>query len=59
VSIKLTVNGAAREPDIDPDMQLLWAIRDHVELTGTKFAAAWRYAVPAPCTSMAGRHARA
>jgi len=37
MSIKLTVNGASRELDIDPAMPLLWAIRDHLQLTGTKF----------------------
>jgi isoquinoline 1-oxidoreductase alpha subunit len=37
MSIKLNVNGTARELDIDPDMPLLWAIRDHLQLTGTKF----------------------
>jgi isoquinoline 1-oxidoreductase subunit alpha len=37
MSIKLTVNGADRELDVDPDMPLLWAIRDHLELAGTKF----------------------
>ena len=37
MSIKLTVNGEARELDVDPDMPLLWAIRDHLQLTGTKF----------------------
>ena len=37
MSVKLTVNGAARELDIDPEMPLLWAIRDHLQLTGTKF----------------------
>src|SRR3979411_560970 len=37
MSIKLIVNGATRELDIDPDMPLLWAIRDHLQLTGTKF----------------------
>ena len=37
MSIKLTVNGASRELDVDPDMPLLWAIRDHLELAGTKF----------------------
>ena len=37
MSIKLTVNGETRELDIDPDMPLLWAIRDHLQLTGTKF----------------------
>ena len=35
--IKVTVNGEARELDVDPDMPLLWAIRDHLKLTGTKF----------------------
>jgi isoquinoline 1-oxidoreductase subunit alpha len=37
MAITLTVNGAARELDIDPQMPLLWAIRDHLQLTGTKF----------------------
>jgi aerobic-type carbon monoxide dehydrogenase small subunit (CoxS/CutS family) len=37
MSIKLTVNGAARELDVPPDMPLLWALRDHLQLTGTKF----------------------
>ena len=37
MSIKLTVNGESRELDVDPDMPLLWAIRDHLELSGTKF----------------------
>jgi isoquinoline 1-oxidoreductase alpha subunit len=35
--IKLSVNGETRELDIDPEMPLLWAIRDHLQLTGTKF----------------------
>ena len=33
----LMINGARHELDIDPDMPLLWAIRDHVQLTGTKY----------------------
>jgi isoquinoline 1-oxidoreductase subunit alpha len=37
MSVKLTVNGESRELDIDPAMPLLWAIRDHLQLTGTKF----------------------
>jgi len=37
MSIKLSVNGATRELDIDPQMPLLWALRDHLQLTGTKF----------------------
>ena len=35
--IKVTVNGEARELDVAPDRPLLWAIRDHLKLTGTKF----------------------
>ncbi|MBL8671609.1 MAG: (2Fe-2S)-binding protein [Alphaproteobacteria bacterium] len=34
---KLTLNGRAVTLDVDPDMPLLWAIRDHANLTGTKF----------------------
>ena len=37
MSVKLTVNGADHELDIDPEMPLLWAIRDHLQLSGTKF----------------------
>jgi isoquinoline 1-oxidoreductase subunit alpha len=37
MAIKLTVNGETRELDLDPDMPLLWAIRDHLALPGTKF----------------------
>ncbi|HEY6547753.1 MAG TPA: (2Fe-2S)-binding protein [Vicinamibacteria bacterium] len=35
--IKLNVNGAEREVDADPNMPLLWALRDVLGLTGTKF----------------------
>jgi len=35
--IKLTVNNQSHELDIDPNMPLLWALRDHLQLTGTKF----------------------
>ncbi len=35
--IKLTVNNKSYEVDASPDMPLLWAIRDLVGLTGTKF----------------------
>ena len=33
----LTVNGAARQYDGDPDMPLLWYLRDQLQMTGTKF----------------------
>ena len=35
--ITLTVNGQVRTLDVDPDTPLLWAIRDTLGLTGTKF----------------------
>ncbi len=35
--ITITVNGRRHELDIDPDMPLLWALRDSLGLTGTKF----------------------
>jgi isoquinoline 1-oxidoreductase alpha subunit len=31
------VNGTARQLDADPDMPLLWALRDLLDLTGTKY----------------------
>lgn len=37
-SITLKVNGESKQVDVDPDMPLLWAIRDHLGLTGTKFS---------------------
>jgi isoquinoline 1-oxidoreductase subunit alpha len=35
--IPLTVNDKAVELDAEPDTPLLWALRDHLGLTGTKF----------------------
>jgi isoquinoline 1-oxidoreductase subunit alpha len=35
--IKLTVNGVARQFDGDPEMPLLWYLRDLLQLTGTKY----------------------
>ena len=35
--IELKVNGKAHQLDADPDMPLLWAIRDLVGLSGTKY----------------------
>ena len=34
---ELTVNGVVRRLDADPDMPLLWAVREELGLTGTKF----------------------
>ena len=35
--IKLTVNSRVLETDADPETPLLWVLRDHLGLTGTKF----------------------
>ncbi len=35
--ISLSINGQMRELDVDPKTPLLWALRDHLNLTGTKF----------------------
>ena len=36
--VSLTVNGKPEQLDVDPDMPLLWAIREKLALTGTKYA---------------------
>jgi isoquinoline 1-oxidoreductase alpha subunit len=35
--IELTLNGTPKTLEVAPDMPLLWAIREHAGLTGTKF----------------------
>jgi isoquinoline 1-oxidoreductase subunit alpha len=35
--VELVINGQARQLDADPDMPLLWALRDLAGLTGTKY----------------------
>jgi isoquinoline 1-oxidoreductase alpha subunit len=35
--ITFTLNGAEQSLDIDPNTPLLWAIRENLQLTGTKF----------------------
>lgn len=34
---RLTINGKARDLDVDPDTPLLWALREQAGLTGTKY----------------------
>jgi isoquinoline 1-oxidoreductase alpha subunit len=34
---RLTINGTAHDVDVDPSTPLLWAIRENVGLTGTKY----------------------
>jgi isoquinoline 1-oxidoreductase alpha subunit len=35
--LKLTVNGRTRTVDVEPEMPLLWVLRDHLDLPGTKY----------------------
>ena len=35
--IRLTINGKTHNVDVDPNTPLLWAIREQVGLTGTKY----------------------
>jgi isoquinoline 1-oxidoreductase subunit alpha len=35
--VDLTINGTTHAVDADPDMPLLWALRDLLNLTGTKY----------------------
>ncbi len=37
MAINLTVNGKSHSIDVDPSTPLLWAIREQVGLTGTKY----------------------
>ena len=37
MAITLTVNGTEHTLDVEPDMPLLWALRETLGLTGTKF----------------------
>lgn len=35
--VTLTINGTNKTVEVEPDTPLLWVIRDHLQLTGTKF----------------------
>ena len=35
--ISLIINGKTAKVDVDPNTPLLWVIRDHLQLTGTKY----------------------
>ena len=37
MKLTLTINNQLKSLDVDPEMPLLWALRDHVKLTGTKY----------------------
>ena len=35
--MKLTINGTGYDIEIDPEVPILWALRDYLQLTGTKY----------------------
>jgi aerobic-type carbon monoxide dehydrogenase small subunit (CoxS/CutS family) len=37
MSNSITINGSSQTVNVDPDMPLLWFLRDKLELTGTKY----------------------
>ena len=37
MKIQIKINGEGREVDVDPEMPLLWVLRDVAGLTGTKY----------------------
>ena len=37
MAITLTINNTIKTLDVEPDTPLLWVIRDHLQLTGTKY----------------------
>lgn len=37
MTISVTINGEQKELDVEPDMPVLWVLRDELGLTGTKF----------------------
>jgi isoquinoline 1-oxidoreductase alpha subunit len=37
MAIKFKINGKTAHVDAEPDTPLLWVVRDHLKLTGTKF----------------------
>ena len=34
---KLNINGKTRQVDVDPNTPMLWVLRDHLDLVGTKY----------------------
>jgi isoquinoline 1-oxidoreductase alpha subunit len=48
--IQLKVNGADQSFNGEPEMPLLWYLRDILGLTGSKLGAALDFAAPVPST---------
>lgn len=43
MAIRFTLNGQPRSVDVDPEMPLLWVLRDALNMTGTKFGCGMSY----------------
>ena len=41
--LEIKVNGKTRRVDVDPNMPLLWVLREELQLTGTKFSCGGGY----------------
>ena len=50
--MRLTVNGTEYEVDVEPDMPLLWVLRDELNITGPKYGCGSRNVGLAPYMSM-------
>ena len=48
--IALKINGKSHKVDAEPDMPLLWVLRDLLGMNGRSSPAASRSAAPARCT---------
>jgi isoquinoline 1-oxidoreductase alpha subunit len=55
MAVTLTINGQARSVDVDPDTPLLWALRDTLGMTGTKFGCG--IAMCGACTVLVNKEA--
>jgi len=55
----LSVNGSTHTVTADPDMPLLYALRDDLGLNNPHFGWGWRSAAPAPCILTVSRSAPA
>ena len=56
--LKLNINGKNHEVDVEPEMPLLWVLRDQLGMTGTKFGCGIAQCGSAQCISMVSRCAR-
>ncbi len=54
-TIRLTINGKPEAVDVDPDMPLLWILRDTLGMTGTKYGCG--VGVCGACTILEGDRA--